>query len=318
MQRGWLYAAPYRPAAELDGAGAVVSVFVYATRDNVPDYMIRGGDTYRLVTDGSGSVRLVVRTDTGEIAERIDYDTFGNVVADSQPGFQPFGFGGGLHDADTGLVQFGLRDYDPETGRFTARDPFLFAGGQANLYVYSSGDPVNFRDPSGGITCLNFVGGMQQLIGGVGDVIGGVGMIGAAIAEAGSGVAAPLAPITGALGVVTFVQGVDGVGRAGRYFGAGDSVDPLTAEDNALSELETDHSVGALVGTTTSEVIDKNFKPPGPKTDPVGIYTKTGKALAVSTVVSAIPTKLICDTYDDLKNLGAGGKRGKGKDPKCP
>ena len=28
----------------------------------------------------------------------------------------PFGFAGGLHDRDTGLVRFGYRDYDPEVG----------------------------------------------------------------------------------------------------------------------------------------------------------------------------------------------------------
>ena len=41
------------------------------------------------------------------------------------------------------------RDYDPEVGRWTAKDPILFDGGQANLYVYVGNDPVNFIDPSG-------------------------------------------------------------------------------------------------------------------------------------------------------------------------
>jgi len=60
-----------------------------------------------------------------------------------------FGFAGGLYDADTGLVRFGARDYDPVVGRWTSKDPILFAGGQANLYVYVGGDPINFIDPSG-------------------------------------------------------------------------------------------------------------------------------------------------------------------------
>jgi hypothetical protein len=46
-------------------------------------------------------------------------------------------------------VRFGARDYDAETGRWTAKDPILFAGGQSNLYSYSFNDPVNFIDPSG-------------------------------------------------------------------------------------------------------------------------------------------------------------------------
>ena len=70
-------------------------------------------------------------------------------MLDTNPGFQPFGFAGGLYDRDTGLVRFGARDYDPKTGRWTAKDPILFAGGGANLYGYVQNDPVNWRDPNG-------------------------------------------------------------------------------------------------------------------------------------------------------------------------
>jgi RHS repeat-associated protein len=46
-------------------------------------------------------------------------------------------------------VCFGARDYDPHTGRWTARDPILFRGAQANLYAYVGGDPINRTDPNG-------------------------------------------------------------------------------------------------------------------------------------------------------------------------
>jgi RHS repeat-associated protein len=75
----------------------------------------------------------------------------------------PFGWAGGLEDPDTHLVRFGARDYDPETGRWTARDPILFAGGQTNLFAYAGNDPVNAIDPSGLITRqdgANFFAGM--------------------------------------------------------------------------------------------------------------------------------------------------------------
>lgn len=39
--------------------------------------------------------------------------------------------------------------YDPETGRWTSKDPILFGGGDTNLYGYTFSDPVNFIDPSG-------------------------------------------------------------------------------------------------------------------------------------------------------------------------
>jgi uncharacterized protein RhaS with RHS repeats len=46
-------------------------------------------------------------------------------------------------------VRFGARDYDAETGRWTAKDPILFAGGDTNLYGYVLNDPVNWVDLDG-------------------------------------------------------------------------------------------------------------------------------------------------------------------------
>ena len=99
--------------------------------------------------DQLGSPRLAVNTTTGAIAEQLDYDEFGNVLKDTNPGFQPFGFAGGLYDQDTKLVRFGARDYSPSVGRWTAKDPILFDGGDTNLYGYVLNDPVNSFDSNG-------------------------------------------------------------------------------------------------------------------------------------------------------------------------
>ena len=104
---------------------------------------------YRFVTDHLGSVRLVVDGATGEVVQRMDYDAFGRVLQDTNPGFQPFGFAGGLYDDDTGLVRFGARDYDAHSGRWTAKDPILFRGRDTLLYGYVGNDPVNWYDSSG-------------------------------------------------------------------------------------------------------------------------------------------------------------------------
>jgi len=149
LTQGFLYGSQLRPVAELDGSGTVVARFMYGTKINVPEYMIKGGVTYRLLTDHLGSVRLVVDTATGTIAQRVDYDEFGQVTLDTNPGFQPFGFAGGLYDPDTKLVRFGLRDYDAFTGRWTAKDPIRFRAGDVNLFGYLMNDPVNFIDPYG-------------------------------------------------------------------------------------------------------------------------------------------------------------------------
>jgi RHS repeat-associated protein len=98
-------------------------------------------------------MRLVVDAESGAIAQAMTYDPFGRVLFDSNSGFQPFGFAGGLYDPATGLTHFGAREYDAQVGRWTSADPISFAGGDANLYGYVLGDPVNLVDP-GGLTPL--------------------------------------------------------------------------------------------------------------------------------------------------------------------
>ncbi len=63
----------------------------------------------------------------------MDYDEFGNVTYDSNPGFQPFGFAGGLYNPETKLVRFGARDYDASTGRWMSKDPIGFEGEDDNF-----------------------------------------------------------------------------------------------------------------------------------------------------------------------------------------
>ncbi len=105
-----------------------------------------GSKHYRILKDHLGSPRLVVNASTGAIVQRMDYNEWGMVTLDTNPGFQPFGFAGGIYDQDTKLVKFGARDYDGSTGRWLSKDPILFDGGDTNLYGYVANDPVNFVD----------------------------------------------------------------------------------------------------------------------------------------------------------------------------
>ena len=148
LVQGWLYQDALEPVAELDGAGNVVARFVYGASAHVPDFMTKGGATYRIVSDQLGSVRLVVDASSGAVAQRIDYDAFGVVTLDTNPGFQPFGFAGGIYDADTGLVRFGARDYDAEVGRWAAKDPIRFGGWGSQpvrVRAWGSRQPRGFR-----------------------------------------------------------------------------------------------------------------------------------------------------------------------------
>ena len=147
--KGYLYQSTLRPVVELDANDNVTAFFVYIDKPNVPEYMTKGGVNYRIITDHLGSVRLVVKSSDGTVVQRMDYDEWGAVTRDTNPGFQPFGFAGGLYDPETGLVRFGARDYDAVLGRWMARDPIGFGGGEGNLYSYVGGEPVNSIDSNG-------------------------------------------------------------------------------------------------------------------------------------------------------------------------
>jgi RHS repeat-associated protein len=147
----------------------------------MPVAMEQGGATYNLTYDQVGSLRVVADA-SGNVVKRIDYDSFGYIVNDTNASFEiPFGFAGGLHDRDTGLVRFGFRDYDPDIGRWTAKDPILFAGGDVNIYGYCLSDPVNWVDPSGqfggaGFVIGVFAGAYGGFLSGIqqGDILTGV------------------------------------------------------------------------------------------------------------------------------------------------
>jgi RHS repeat-associated protein len=92
---------------------------------------------------------MVVNVDTGQIIQEISYDEWGNLIKDTNPGFQPFGYAGGLYDKDTNLTRFGARDYYAEIGRWTSKDPAGFKSGDTEVYGYCLNDPIDFIDPSG-------------------------------------------------------------------------------------------------------------------------------------------------------------------------
>ena len=224
LTQGFIYGDQLNPVAELDGAGTVVATFTGS-------YMEKGGVIYRVISDHLGSPRLVLDVATGAVVQRMDYDEFGNITQDTNPGFQPFGFAGGIYDRDTGLTRFGARDYDAQTGRWTAKDPIGFAGGDTNLYGYVLNDPVNLIDPSGlelfpGFNALSFVAtsvanyyvgklppsasrGFLTMAFGAGDVLSGVAAIsfGTALIVPGS-----VTVVGGIAGGMLISVGVVGIG----------------------------------------------------------------------------------------------------------
>jgi RHS repeat-associated protein len=176
--------------------------------------------------------------------ERIDYDEFGNVISDTNPGFQPFGFAGGLYDQDTKLVRFGARDYDASIDRWTAKDPILFLGGNTNLYGYVLNDPVNLVDPSGlkdkDCGCQKQTSPFKNFVGGVIDAV--------------SRGANPF------LGPLTYVAaGAAGTLGIGDLIAGGPSMTEVARAQAAVSSWVDTSSVTYIAGNVITDLVGGGF-----------------------------------------------------------
>jgi RHS repeat-associated protein len=139
----WLYRSGPNPVAELNGAGALVKRYVYASRTDVPDYVVQGGATYRVLVDHLGSVRRVVNiANASDVLVNATYDEFGNASGTGLSSC-PFGFAGGMFDADTQLLHAHGRDYSAAAGRWLSTDPLRAQTAEANAYAYLGNAPLS-------------------------------------------------------------------------------------------------------------------------------------------------------------------------------
>lgn len=139
--------SPFRVSASRAADGS----FRYLNHDSAGTLVaVDGPDGRRYVATDQVGTPYALFDDVGTLVERIDLGPWGEYLGDDDWSTlaDVVGFAGGIPDPLTGLVRFGARDYDPTSGRWTARDPSLFAGG-ANLYGYVANDPVNLIDPTG-------------------------------------------------------------------------------------------------------------------------------------------------------------------------
>lgn len=162
---------PFRITAFRETSGRLSQY--YYDQGNCLFAIQQGDDWFYVATDRQGTPKVVCDAE-GTPVKSMEYDSYGKLISDSNPLFRlAIGYAGGISDPDTKLVHFGMRDYDPDAGRWTARDPIFFDGHQGNLYVYVGNNPVNLRDPSGlfcigGSVYAGFGGGGQFCVTGEG------------------------------------------------------------------------------------------------------------------------------------------------------
>jgi RHS repeat-associated protein len=87
------------------------------------------------------------------VVYRASYLPYGEPMETSGGAVSAFAFNGQRADADTGLIAFSGRYYDPKIGRFLSPDPFLVSGvgdsSASNRYAYANNQPMGYVDPSG-------------------------------------------------------------------------------------------------------------------------------------------------------------------------
>ncbi|PZD95350.1 hypothetical protein DNH61_12470 [Paenibacillus sambharensis] len=223
----YLYGNPHAAlqlTASVDPQGAL-TVYYY-NQEGFLTAFDRGGSRYLVITDAVGTPLAVINAD-GDTVKELRYDSFGVLLSDSNPAFGlALGFAGGLADEATKLVRFGSRDYDPASGRWTARDPILYDSNQANLYVYVNNNPVQLRDPCG-MFCVG----------------------GSAYAGAGGGAQACFTD-----------EGMSVCGELG--FGAGGGLEVSPSGDLAPNSASVEASVKGGVGPVSGKIggkMERNF-----------------------------------------------------------
>ncbi len=126
----------------------------YVRGDQVDELLARvdsSGTEEWFLTDHLGSVRdIIENTSSATVVKSYDYDSFGNVIAESGSGdASRYQWTGREIDVETGLQYNRARYFDPALGRWLSQDPIGFEAGDSNLYRYVNNQPVMMTDPSG-------------------------------------------------------------------------------------------------------------------------------------------------------------------------
>lgn len=136
----------------------------FAPNKSKADAKNRVGRFFSLVADCVGSDQPPSRNRIGEkrgyayetasVDTEFEYGPFGELIreAGAKKDAFNFRFSTKYEDAETGLLYYGFRYYDAETGRWLSRDPIQERGG-LNLYGMVGNSPINFIDYLGLRSC---------------------------------------------------------------------------------------------------------------------------------------------------------------------
>jgi RHS repeat-associated protein len=114
------------------------------------------GQRLYVITDHLGSERSVYSS-LGSIWDQTDYDPFGLPQSVGTP---QNSYIDRERDGESSLHDFGVRKYDPVTGRFMSTDALMLEFPEEGPYNYAANNPVVLKDPSG-LHSMNFLWGLM-------------------------------------------------------------------------------------------------------------------------------------------------------------
>jgi len=177
----------YKLIEERNALDSNVAVRKYVWQPEILDrdvpltvYDVASDKTYYYHTDANKNV-TELSDESGNVVAHYEYSPFGSLtkVTGDYAESNPFRFSSEYFDAETGLVYYNYRYYNPELGRWISRDPIEEQGG-CNLYIMLSNCPWDSWDSLGQLSWLdrainvaaNFAAGMgDHISGGWTDVV---------------------------------------------------------------------------------------------------------------------------------------------------
>src|SRR3989339_891388 len=195
----------------------------------------------------------------GLMVQKLDYFPFGSErVNEKVGGFQThFTFTDQEKDAESGLMYYGARYYDPVIGRFTSVDPAIFTINKQllynpqywNAYSYTVNNPLKYVDPNGK--------GPKETIGGA--VVGFVESVGNTAIWFGQQLAHPMQTVASMANAVSLAAAEisDTISNPGQAFSeAGQGYAQQAQESGTWYWNASDYERGQVLGQITEKAVE--------------------------------------------------------------